>query len=111
MASSSSHTDPFHPRPAGRIPSDSSSGSSSSYQHNTHRGWSQHPADMPEPFTPEMRDLQARGKDPYPPQVADGGDLGGGGRGNMHHGGMRMGSGGGGGRGSNNAAGGGRVSG
>lgn len=42
---------------------------------------------MPEPFTPEMRDLQARGKDPY----STSGDLGG--RGGMHHhGGMRIGA-------------------
>lgn len=43
---------------------------------------------MPEPFTSEMRDRQARGKDPYLPEAADGGHLGGG-RGTMHHAGIR----------------------
>lgn len=100
-SSSSSHTNQFtnyNARPAARIASNSSSGSSSAYSHNNnsntiHKLWSN--ADMPEPFTPEMRDLQARGKDPY----SNGGDLGanGGGRAStaMHHGhgGMRMGGG------------------
>lgn len=99
MASSSSHPNPFHSRPASRIPSNSSSGSSSSsYPHNSHRHWSHNQADMPEPFTSEMRDRQARGKDPYLPEAADSGHLGGG-RGNMHHSGMRNRNGGGGGSG------------
>ncbi|KAJ4424510.1 hypothetical protein N0V82_000834 [Gnomoniopsis sp. IMI 355080] len=54
---------------------------------------------MPEPFNSEMRDRQARGKDPYLPEAADGGHLGGGERGNMHHGGIRN-------RGSGNSSGG-----
>lgn len=101
MASSSS-THPnqylFESRPPGRNISNSSSGSSSSpsYAHHNNNNKQLWP-DMPEPFTPEMRDLQARGKDPY----STGSDLGGaGGRGSMqhhgHHGGMRMGGGGGG---------------
>lgn len=38
-----------------------------------------------EPFTSEMRDRQARGKDPYLPEAADSGHIGGGRGGNMHH--------------------------
>lgn len=54
-----------------------------------------------EPFTSEMRDRQARGKDPYLPEAADSGHIGGGRGGNMHHhSGMRnRGAGGGGGGG------------
>lgn len=48
---------------------------------------------MDQPFTPEMRDRQARGKDPYLPEASSvGGGDGGGGHG------MRMGGGGGGSR-------------
>lgn len=60
-----------------------------------------------EPFTSEMRDRQARGKDPYLPEAADSGHIGGARGGNMHHhSGMRnRGAGGGGGGGSSNGAG------
>lgn len=68
MASSASHTNPFS-RPPGRIPSDSSSGDSSWSHH--HRHWPPYPPDMVQPFTPEMRDRQARGKDPYLPEADD----------------------------------------
>ncbi|KAG8164048.1 hypothetical protein KVR01_005966 [Diaporthe batatas] len=58
-----------------------------------HRGpWAESPADMmDQPFTDEMRDLQARGKDPYAGDASDGSDLspermpGGGGRMAAHH--------------------------
>ncbi|KAF3765893.1 hypothetical protein M406DRAFT_329751 [Cryphonectria parasitica EP155] len=64
MASSASHADPFS-RPPGRILSNSSSGSSS---WSDHRHWASHPDDMVQPFTADMRDRQARGKDPYVPE-------------------------------------------
>lgn len=92
MASSSSSHPNQHPFNSRRNISNSSSGSSSSpsYTHNSNVHW----PNMPELFTPEMRDLQARGKDPY----STGGDLGGGGGGGRgggmhhgHHGGMRTG--------------------
>lgn len=62
MSSSSSHTSPFSHRPGARIPSNSSSGSSSWHDHNR---WSTNPDDMEHSFTSDMRDRQARGKDPY----------------------------------------------
>lgn len=53
--------------------------------------WGGSPADMmDQPFTDEMRDLQARGKDPYAGDASDGSDLSperlpGGGRMAPHH--------------------------
>lgn len=90
---SSSHAAQYPSYSAGARSSSGSSSSSSFHHHNNHatssKHWSNGPADMPEPFTPEMRDLQARGKDPY----AHGPDLGRSGGGGRSSGNMRMGAG------------------
>lgn len=94
MSSSASHTASlFHHRPPGRIPSDSSSGSSSWH---SHKHWAADLVDMDQPFTLEMRDRQARGKDPYSSEVSDGGGGDGSGQraGRIGLGGGRSGSGG-----------------
>ncbi|KAK7748014.1 hypothetical protein SLS53_001266 [Cytospora paraplurivora] len=63
---------PFsHRNNTGRISSSNSSSASSSshrggpFNNHSHWGTSNGPADLDQPFTREMRDRQARGKDPY----------------------------------------------
>lgn len=67
---SSHHANPFshsHRSNGTRIPSNSSSGSS---WHDPNR-WANDPADMDQLFTSDMRDRQARGKDPYADDLSD----------------------------------------
>lgn len=96
----STHQIPFSHRinPGGRLSSNSSASSSSNRggPFHTHAHWGAS-VDLDQPFTPEMRDRQARGKDPYsagddmsdasdaasPGGVMSGG--GGGGHGGGHH--------------------------
>lgn len=65
--SSSSHTNPFSHRAGARIPSNSSLGPS----WHDHSRWSNDPADMEQLFTSDMRDRQARGKDPYSDELSE----------------------------------------
>lgn len=58
----------------GRLSSTSSSPHGGPFHNRGH--WAGSPADMmDQPFTGEMRDLQARGKDPYAGDASDGSDL------------------------------------
>lgn len=63
---SNSQTPFSHRNTGGRLSSNSSASSSSNRggPFHGHAHWDT-PAELDQPFTPEMRDRQARGKDPY----------------------------------------------